>query len=161
MNTRMWENPANTRNIETLKQDGIEVWGPAAGSLACGDTGTGRMLEPEEIASRTELFLHRKPLAGRRILITAGPTYEAIDPVRGITNRSSGRQGYAIAREAALRGAAVTLISGPVSLPVPFGVTRISVDSASAMRDEVLKRTSGADAFISVAAVSDWRPEHV
>ena len=104
MNTRMWENPANTRNIETLKQDGIEVWGPAAGSLACGDTGTGRMLEPEEIASRTELFLHRKPLAGRRILITAGPTYEAIDPVRGITNRSSGRQGYAIAREAALRG---------------------------------------------------------
>lgn len=161
MNTRMWENPANLRNIETLKRDGIEVWGPAAGSLACGDTGAGRMLEPKEIVSRAELFLHGKPLAGRRILITAGPTYEAIDPVRGITNRSSGRQGYAIAREAALRGAAVTLISGPVSISAPFGVTRISVDSASAMREEVLKHTPDTDAFISVAAVSDWRPEQV
>ncbi|MCI5849992.1 MAG: bifunctional phosphopantothenoylcysteine decarboxylase/phosphopantothenate--cysteine ligase CoaBC [Sutterellaceae bacterium] len=158
MNTWMWRNPATQRNVRTLRSDGAEVWGPAAGGLACGDSGEGRMIEPEEIAVQVRSLLHAKPLLGKRVLVTAGPTYEPLDPVRGITNRSSGRQGYAIAGEAALQGAEVTLVSGPTALPVPFGVERVDVITAEDMRREVMRRARACDAFISVAAVCDWKP---
>ncbi len=125
MNRQMWENPATGRNIATLRSDGVEIVGPASGDQACGETGPGRMLEPEEIVN--ELIAHFQPklLAGKRVLLTAGPTFEAIDPVRGITNLSTGKMGYAIARAACEAGAQVTLVSGPVCLPCPHGVTRV------------------------------------
>jgi phosphopantothenoylcysteine decarboxylase / phosphopantothenate---cysteine ligase len=137
MNRQMWENPATRRNVGLLEADGVEVLGPASGEQACGEVGAGRMLEPEEIVDAVVAFFTPKLLAGRKLLLTAGPTFEAIDPVRGITNLSSGRMGYAIARAARQAGAAVTLVSGPVGFSAPNGVDRINVKSA------LLKKDSG------------------
>ncbi len=158
MNRQMWENPATGRNIATLRSDGVEIVGPASGDQACGETGPGRMLEPEEIVN--ELIAHFQPklLAGKRVLLTAGPTFEAIDPVRGITNLSTGKMGYAIARAACEAGAQVTLVSGPVCLPCPHGVTRVDVTSALQMHAAVYRHVAGNDVFIAVAAVADYRP---
>lgn len=161
MNRQMWENPATRRNVATLLEDGVFCLGPASGQQACGETGEGRMLEPEVLLESLLAFFTPKTLAGRQVLMTAGPTFEAIDPVRGITNLSSGRMGYAIAQAAARAGARVTLVSGPVSLPVPQGVERISVRSALEMHGAVLERAHQADVFIGVAAVADYRVEQV
>ena len=158
MNRQMWENPAIRRNVATLRADGVAVLGPGCGDQACGETGLGRMLEPEEIVAELIAHFQPKPLKGRRLLLTAGPTFEAIDPVRGITNLSTGKMGYAIARAAHEAGAEVTLVSGPVALPCPYGVTRIDVTSALQMRDAVLAQTAGSDVFVAVAAVADYRP---
>ncbi|HEU4708658.1 MAG TPA: bifunctional phosphopantothenoylcysteine decarboxylase/phosphopantothenate--cysteine ligase CoaBC [Methylophilaceae bacterium] len=155
MNRQMWENPATQRNIELLKQDGIRVLGPAEGEQACGETGLGRMLEPEDIIRLLEPSSGL--LAGKRILITAGPTVEHIDPVRAITNLSSGKMGYSIAEAAAQMGAEVLLISGPVSLAPPAGIEVQSVISADDMLKAVLENIGRQDVFISVAAVSDYR----
>lgn len=173
MNRQMWENPATQRNIDQLKNDGIVLLGPGRGAQACGETGDGRMVEPTEllealiarfgpntaIASRLAPNI-RGVLEGKRVLITAGPTFEPIDPVRGITNRSSGKMGYAIARAASHAGAQVTLISGPVALKTPERVHRIDVITAQDMYDAVMTVLSkrSQDAFIGVAAVADWRP---
>lgn len=157
MNRQMWENPATQRNVARLLDDGIGMLGPASGAQACGETGPGRMLEPEEVADAVVDFFVPKVLAGRRVLITAGPTFEAIDPVRGITNLSSGRMGYAIARAARQAGAMVTLVSGPVALAAPPGVDCIDVRSALDMHAAVLERAAAADIFIAVAAVADYR----
>lgn len=158
MNRQMWENPATQRNIATLRSDKVAILGPGCGDQACGETGLGRMIEPEEIVA--ELIAHFQPklLASKRVLITAGPTFEAIDPVRGITNLSTGRMGYAIARAAREAGAEVTLVSGPASLPWPQGVARIDVVSAQQMRDAVQSHVANSDVFIAVAAVADYRP---
>lgn len=158
MNRQMWENPATRRNVATLRADGVAVLGPGCGDQACGETGLGRMIEPEEIVAELIAHFQPKPLKGRRLLLTAGPTFEAIDPVRGITNLSTGKMGYAIARAAREAGADVTLISGPVALHCPYGVTRIDVTSALQMRDAVLAQTAGSDVFVAVAAVADYRP---
>ena len=158
MNRQMWENPATRRNIAVLRGDGVGVIGPACGDQACGETGPGRMLEPEQIVDETIGHFQPKLLAGKRVLLTAGPTFEAIDPVRGITNLSSGKMGYAIARAAREAGAQVTLVSGPVSLPCPRGVTRISVTSALQMHAAVLGQVADNDVFVAVAAVADYRP---
>ncbi len=158
MNRQMWENPATRRNITVLRGDGVSVIGPACGDQACGETGPGRMLEPEEIVDETIGHFQPKRLAGKRVLLTAGPTFEAIDPVRGITNLSSGKMGYAIARAAREAGAQVTLVSGPASLPCPRGVTRISVTSALQMHAAVLGQAADNDVFVAVAAVADYRP---
>lgn len=158
MNRQMWENPATRRNVATLRADGVAVLGPGCGDQACGETGLGRMIEPEEIVAELIAHFQPKPLKGRRLLLTAGPTFEAIDPVRGITNLSTGKMGYAIARAAREAGADVTLVSGPVALPCPYGVTRIDVTSALQMRDAVLAQTAGSDVFVAVAAVADYRP---
>ena len=160
MNRQMWENPATQRNIAQLATDGVGLLGPASGAQACGEVGPGRMLEPEEIVERVIDFLAAKCLAGRRVLMTAGPTFEAIDPVRGITNLSSGRMGYAIARAARQAGAEVTLVSGPVALAVPLGVERIMVRSALDMHGAVMARAAASDIFIGVAAVADYRVAH-
>jgi len=157
MNRQMWENPATQRNVAQLAADGVGLLGPASGAQACGEVGPGRMLEPEEIVERVIDFLAAKCLAGRRVLITAGPTFEAIDPVRGITNLSSGRMGYAIARAARQAGAEVSLVSGPVALAAPLGVERIMVRSALDMHGAVMARAAAADIFIGVAAVADYR----
>ncbi len=157
MNRQMWENPATQRNVAQLAADGVHVLGPACGEQACGETGAGRMLEPEEILEEVVAFVTPKLLAGKKVLITAGPTFEAIDPVRGITNLSSGRMGYAVARAARHAGAAVTLVSGPVAFGPPQGVDRISVSSALEMHAAVMARVAGADIFIAVAAVADYR----
>ena len=157
MNRQMWENPATQRNMAQLAADGAEILGPASGEQACGEVGAGRMLEPEEILEEVIAFFTPKVLAGRKVLITAGPTFEAIDPVRGITNLSSGRMGYAVARAARHAGAAVTLVSGPVGFGVPQGVDRISVTSALDMHAAVMARVSEADIFVAVAAVADYR----
>ena len=157
MNRQMWENPATVRNMARLREDGVHQIGPAAGEQACGEVGPGRMAEPEEIVEAVCSFFAPKVLAGRRVLITAGPTFEAIDPVRGITNLSTGRMGYALARAAAQAGAEVTLVSGPVSLPVPAGVTRVNVRSALDMHAAVMARAADSDVFIGVAAVADYR----
>jgi phosphopantothenoylcysteine decarboxylase/phosphopantothenate--cysteine ligase len=168
MNRQMWEHPATRRNARQLRDDGVELIGPDSGDQACGETGPGRMLEPEAIVEAVCAFFTPKRLAGRRVVITAGPTYEAIDPVRGITNRSSGKMGYAIARACARAGAAVSLISGPVSLPCPPGVQRTSVISALEMHDTVHRHLDAldsvgtpSDCFIAVAAVADWRVSSV
>ena len=158
MNRQMWENPATRRNVATLRADGVAVLGPGCGDQACGETGLGRMIEPEEIVAELIAHFQPKPLKGRRLLLTAGPTFEAIDPVRGITNLSTGKMGYAVARAAREAGAEVTLVSGPVALPCPYGVTRIDVTSALQMRDAVLAQTAGSDVFVAVAAVADYRP---
>ncbi|MFT3736582.1 MAG: bifunctional phosphopantothenoylcysteine decarboxylase/phosphopantothenate--cysteine ligase CoaBC [Rhodocyclaceae bacterium] len=158
MNRQMWDNPATQRNVAQLKNDGVLMAGPAAGEQACGETGEGRMLEAEEIFEHICAQFQPRVLAGRRILMTAGPTYEALDPVRGITNISSGRMGFALARACAQAGAVVTLVSGPVSLPTPAGVTRIDVKSAQTMRDVVMNAVGAHDVFIAVAAVADYRP---
>jgi phosphopantothenoylcysteine decarboxylase / phosphopantothenate---cysteine ligase len=161
MNREMWAHPATQRNLAQIKVDGATVIGPANGDQACGEIGDGRMLEAQEIFDEVEAFLAPKPLAGRKLLITAGPTFEAIDPVRGITNHSSGKMGFAIARAAVEAGAEVTLVAGPVHLPTPRGVQRINVQSAQQMFDTVMHHTVGQDAFIATAAVADWRPAQV
>jgi phosphopantothenoylcysteine decarboxylase/phosphopantothenate--cysteine ligase len=140
-----------------LRDDGIAFAGPAAGDQACGETGMGRMMEPAAIAAEVEAWFQPKALAGKRVLVTAGPTEEKIDPVRVITNSSSGKMGYAVARAAREAGATVTLISGPVSLETPAGVQRTDVRSAQQMFDAVKSSVKGSDIFISVAAVADWK----
>jgi phosphopantothenoylcysteine decarboxylase/phosphopantothenate--cysteine ligase len=157
MNVEMWRNPATQRNVATLLQDGVCIFGPAAGEQACGETGLGRMLEPEQLLEELVASFQQKVLAGKRVLITAGPTFEAIDPVRGITNLSSGKMGYAIARAAREAGAEVTLVSGPTALPTPHGVRRIDVLSAQQMHDAVMAQVEGQHVFVGVAAVADWR----
>jgi phosphopantothenoylcysteine decarboxylase/phosphopantothenate--cysteine ligase len=157
MNVEMWQNPATQRNLNLLKEDGILIMGPDAGEQACGETGMGRMLEPEHLLEEVIAALHVKLLAGKQILITAGPTFEPIDPVRGITNLSSGKMGYAIARAAREAGADVTLVSGPTALPRPYGVRRINVHTAQQMHDVVMSHATAKDVFIAVAAVADWR----
>jgi phosphopantothenoylcysteine decarboxylase/phosphopantothenate--cysteine ligase len=160
MNVEMWEKPATQRNVAQLRVDGVRIFGPAAGSQACGETGMGRMLEPHELLEELVASFQPKVLQGKRVLITAGPTYEAIDPVRGITNLSSGKMGYAIARAAREAGAEVTLVSGPTALETPHGVRRIDVRSAQQMLDAVMEGVGGQHVFIGVAAVADWRVEN-
>ena len=157
MNVEMWENAAMQRNLHTLRGDGVHFAGPAAGDQACGEVGMGRMLEPDEIVAEIEAFFQPKLLAGRRVLVTAGPTEEPIDPVRVITNSSSGRMGYAVARAAHEAGARVTLVSGPTALAAPLGVERVNVRSAEQMFEAVKKSAPGCDVFFAVAAVSDYR----
>ncbi len=156
MNRQMWENPPNLRNVRQLIEDGVTVFGPGTGSQACGETGPGRMLEPEEIAERLEGFFTPKRLAGKRVLLTAGPTFEPIDAVRGITNTSSGKMGYALARACRDAGAQVTLVSGPTGMPAPVEVSRIDVQTAQDMHHAVLSQVVNADIFIGVAAVADY-----
>ncbi len=158
MNRQMWENLATQRNAATLAADGITLLGPACGDQACGEVGAGRMLEPAEIVEDLIAFFQAKPLTGKRVLLTAGPTFEALDPVRGITNLSSGKMGYALARACAQAGAAVTLVSGPTGLACPRGVLRVEVSAALEMQREVLARAGESDVFIGVAAVADYRP---
>lgn len=159
MNRQMWENPATSRNVRQLKDDGVHVLGPDAGEQACGEVGLGRMLEPELLFERLEAFFTPKVLAGRKVLLTAGPTFEPLDPVRGLTNSSSGKMGYALARACAHAGAEVVMVSGPTGLPAPDGVRRIGVVRALDMRDAVIAELDGVDVFIAVAAVADYRPE--
>ena len=158
MNRQMWEHPATQRNVQRLRADGVEILGPASGGQACGEVGMGRMLEAVEIAEAVAAMLAPKALSGVRMLITAGPTFEAIDAVRGITNKSSGKMGYSIARAASDAGAKVTLVSGPTSLAAPAGAERIDVVSADEMLNAVTSRVGDADIFVSVAAVADYRP---
>ncbi|MDT3736272.1 MAG: bifunctional phosphopantothenoylcysteine decarboxylase/phosphopantothenate--cysteine ligase CoaBC [Denitratisoma sp.] len=158
MNRQMWENPATQRNKSQLLQDGVVVLGPASGAQACGETGMGRMLEPEEIHDAVVGFFQPKVLAGRRVLLTAGPTFEALDAVRGLTNLSSGKMGFALARAARDAGAEVTLVCGPVAQPTPAGVSRVDVTSALEMHAAVMQRAAACDIFIGVAAVADYRP---
>ena len=161
MNVEMWQNAATQRNLRQLKQDGIQVLGPDAGEQACGETGMGRMMEPAQLLEEIVATFQPKSLRGRQVLITAGPTFEPIDPVRGITNLSSGKMGYALARAAYEAGAEVTLVSGPTALPTPSGVHRINVQTAQQMFDVVMSRVDGQDVFIAVAAVADWRVANV
>lgn len=158
MNREMWAHPATQRNVEQLRADGTMVLDVGAGDQACGETGDGRMLEPEELQYELVRFFTPKVLAGQHVLISAGPTYEAIDPVRGITNLSSGKMGFAIARAAHEAGAHVTLVAGPVALPTPRGVGRINVKSALNMQKSLHLLAQTATVFISAAAVADWRP---
>lgn len=158
MNREMWSHPATQRNVAQVMADGTTVLGPAAGDQACGETGDGRMLEAVELRDELIAFFQPKLLAGRTVLVTAGPTFEAIDPVRGITNHSSGKMGFAIARAAAEAGARVTLVAGPVHLPTPRGVRRIDVQSAQQMFDAVLPLAAQHQLFVATAAVADWRP---
>jgi phosphopantothenoylcysteine decarboxylase/phosphopantothenate--cysteine ligase len=157
MNKQMWANAATQRNVLRLLTDGVTLLGPASGMQACGEEGMGRMLEAEELAQDIVATFATKELAGRKILITAGPTYEAIDAVRGITNRSSGKMGYAMAQAAAELGAEVTLVSGPTALAQPNGTQKIDVTSAAEMLDAVKQHVATADIFIAVAAVADYR----
>jgi len=157
MNRQMWENPATQRSVELLRGDGVTLLGPASGDQACGEVGQGRMLEPEELASHVMAALGPKLLSGVQMLITAGPTFEAIDPVRGITNRSSGRMGYAVAQAALEAGAEVTLVSGPTSLAPPAGARVVPVISAQEMLEAVNAHVGAAQIFVSVAAVADYR----
>ena len=160
MNVEMWENAATQRNLGVLRDDGVLIEGPVAGDQACGETGYGRMLEPAQIAAGIEAFFAPKRLAGKRVLVTAGPTEEPIDPVRVLTNASSGKMGYAVARAAQEAGAEVTLVSGPVSLATPAGVARIDVRTAQEMFEAVKKRAPSSDVFISVAAVADYKAKN-
>ncbi|NBN93126.1 MAG: bifunctional phosphopantothenoylcysteine decarboxylase/phosphopantothenate--cysteine ligase CoaBC, partial [Betaproteobacteria bacterium] len=157
MNRQMWQNPATQRNVAQLRADGVTILGPDSGEQACGETGEGRMLEPHEIAERVAAYLQPKPLAGLRVLLTAGPTLEPIDPVRAITNRSSGQMGYAVAAAARDAGAEVTLISGPTALDAPWDVERVNVETAAQMQAAVDTRVTDSDIFIGVAAVADYR----
>ncbi|WP_048439312.1 bifunctional phosphopantothenoylcysteine decarboxylase/phosphopantothenate--cysteine ligase CoaBC [Caenimonas sp. SL110] len=158
MNREMWAHPATQRNMMQLTADGAHILGVGSGFQACGETGDGRMLEPNELLEDIVAFFQPKRLQGKRVLITAGPTFEAIDPVRGITNLSSGKMGFAIARAAREAGAVVTLVAGPVSLATPRGVTRVDVKSAQQMHDATLPLSQSADIFVATAAVADWRP---
>jgi len=160
MNLQMWLHPATQRNLAQLRADGVTVFGPGTGEQACGEVGDGRMLEPIELIEDVAAWLAPKTLLGRRAVVTAGPTFEAIDPVRGITNRSSGKMGYAIARALREAGAEVVLVSGPTALPAPRGIDRIAIDSAREMR-EAVHANLPADLFIAVAAVADWRPSSI
>ena len=157
MNREMWQHPATQRNVAQLRADGAVVLDVGQGEQACGETGDGRMLEPDEILLDLVAWFQPRSLQGRHVLVTAGPTYEAIDPVRGITNRSSGKMGFAIARAAREAGATVTLVAGPVQLPTPRGVSRIDVQSALQMQAAVQTQVDQADVFIATAAVADWR----
>lgn len=161
MNQAMWRNPATQENLTRLAMRGVLTWGPGEGEQACGDTGPGRMLEPAELLERVRAMWDARPLDGIRVLVTAGPTREPIDPVRFVGNRSSGKMGYALA--AALRdaGAAVTLVSGPVALPTPPGTERVDVESAAQMRAAVMARVRDCAIFIGCAAVADYRPAAV
>ncbi len=158
MNREMWAHPATQRNVAQLQADGATVLGPGSGDQACGEIGDGRMLEAAELCEELIAFFQPKCLAGKRVLITAGPTFEPIDPVRGISNHSSGKMGFAIARAAQEAGATVTLVAGPVQLPTPRHVARIDVGSAQQMFDAVMPRAAQHDVFIATAAVADWRP---
>jgi phosphopantothenoylcysteine decarboxylase/phosphopantothenate--cysteine ligase len=158
MNREMWAHPATQRNVAQIVADGATVLGPAAGEQACGEVGDGRMLEASELRDELIAFFQPKLLTGRSVLVTAGPTFEAIDPVRGITNHSSGKMGFAVARAAAEAGARVTLVAGPVHLPTPRGVRRIDVQSAAQMLAAVLPEAPLHDVFVATAAVADWRP---
>ncbi len=158
MNRQMWEHPATRRNVAQLRADGVGVLGPAHGEQACGEFGDGRMLEAHELFDELHASLQAKSLAGKRVLLTAGPTFEALDPVRGLTNSSSGKMGFALARACAEAGAEVTLVAGPVTLATPRGVQRVDVKSACQMRDAVMRALPGQNVFIGVAAVADYRP---
>jgi phosphopantothenoylcysteine decarboxylase/phosphopantothenate--cysteine ligase len=158
MNRQMWHNAATQRNVAQLARDGVTILGPGSGEQACGEVGDGRMLEPQEIFDAVIAATQPKVLAGKRVLVTAGPTFEAIDPVRGITNLSSGKMGYAIAQAAAEAGAQVTMVSGPTTLATPAGVERIDVRSADEMASAVKSRVPTCDVFIAVAAVADYTP---
>ncbi len=158
MNREMWSHPATQRNIEQLRADGTTVLDVGAGEQACGETGDGRMLEPEELLYDLIRFFTPKVLAGQHVLVSAGPTFEAIDPVRGLTNLSSGKMGFAIARAAHEAGAQVTLVTGPVGLPTPRGVGRVNVKSALNMQKSLDHLAQAATVFVSAAAVADWRP---
>ena len=157
MNRQMWEHPATQRNVAQLAKDGVAIVGPGSGDQACGETGMGRMLEPEEVAEAIRTLASPKILKGARVLITAGPTFEPIDAVRGITNLSSGKMGYALVRAALAAGADVTLVSGPVSLTAPAGAKLERVETAAQMFDAVKRHAVRADIFIGVAAVADYR----
>jgi phosphopantothenoylcysteine decarboxylase/phosphopantothenate--cysteine ligase len=158
MNREMWAHPATQRNMAQLAQDGATILGVGSGFQACGETGDGRMLEPAQILEDLVSFFQPKMLAGKRVVVTAGPTFEALDPIRGITNHSSGKMGFAIARAAHEAGAEVTLIAGPVALATPRGVLRVDVKSARDMLAATLAEVPAADVFIATAAVADWRP---
>lgn len=159
MNREMWSNPATQRNMAQLRADGVHVLDVGQGDQACGETGDGRMLEAEEILDELQAFFTPQVLAGQQVLVTAGPTYEAMDPVRGITNLSSGKMGFAIARAARQAGALVTLVAGPVNLGTPRGVRRVDVRSAIDMLAAVQREVPQAQIFIATAAVADWRPD--
>ncbi len=159
MNQQMWQHPASQENLATLRARGVSVFGPAEGSQACGEVGPGRMLEAADLAERLSALFESGALDKVKVVITAGPTHEAIDPVRNITNRSSGKMGYAVARAAAESGAEVVLVSGPTYLSCPRGVRRIAVTSAAEMHAAVLREIADADVFVGVAAVADYRPE--
>ena len=158
MNREMWAHPATQRNLAQVAQDGAVVLGVGHGDQACGETGDGRMLEPQELLEDLIAFFAPKILTGHKVLVTAGPTFEAIDPVRGITNHSSGKMGFAVARAACEAGADVTLVAGPVHLPTPRGVRRVNVQSAQEMLIAVDAQAQSASIFIATAAVADWRP---
>jgi phosphopantothenoylcysteine decarboxylase / phosphopantothenate---cysteine ligase len=161
MNRQMWQNPATQRNVAQLRADGVLVLGPDSGSQACGEVGDGRMIEPEAAYEAIASFFQPKVLGGRRVLITAGPTFEPLDPVRGITNLSSGKMGFALARAAQQAGADVHLVAGPVALETPWGVFREDVQTAQQMHNAVMQAVADYDIFIAVAAVADWRVDHV
>lgn len=156
MNVEMWNAPATQRNLAQLQTDGVSIFGPAAGEQACGEVGSGRMLESFEIVLELARAVNPKPLRSKQVLLTAGPTFEAIDPVRGITNRSSGKMGYALAQAAWLMGAHVGVVSGPTALPAPYGVRMVSVQSARQMHAAVLGEIQQCDLFVGVAAVADY-----
>jgi phosphopantothenoylcysteine decarboxylase/phosphopantothenate--cysteine ligase len=156
MNVEMWENAATQRNTATLRADDVILAGPAAGDQACGEVGMGRMLEPAAIFAQIDAFFGPKRLEGKRVLVTAGPTEEPVDPVRVLTNSSSGKMGYAVARAAREAGAEVTLVSGPVALATPAGVARVDVRTAQEMFEAVKQAALQADVFIAVAAVADY-----
>jgi phosphopantothenoylcysteine decarboxylase / phosphopantothenate---cysteine ligase len=158
MNREMWAHPATQRNMAQLQADGATLLGVGSGLQACGETGDGRMLEPAELLEDLIAFFQPKHLAGQHVLVTAGPTFEAIDPIRGVTNHSSGKMGFAVARAAREAGAEVTLVAGPVALPTPRGVRRIDVKSAQQMLEATVNAAQTATAFIATAAVADWRP---
>jgi phosphopantothenoylcysteine decarboxylase/phosphopantothenate--cysteine ligase len=157
MNVEMWENAATRRNVEQLYEDDVLFAGPTSGDQACGEMGLGRMVEPAEVLDELEAFFQPKQLAGKRVMVTAGPTEEPVDPVRVLTNASSGKMGYAVARAAREAGAEVTLVSGPVALATPPGVERVDVRTAQEMFEAVRKSVKSCDVFISVAAVADYR----
>ncbi len=161
MNREMWAHPATQRNAAQLRADGTQLLGPDVGAQACGEVGDGRMLEAQDLLDELISFFQPKLLAGKRVLITAGPTYEPIDPVRGITNLSSGKMGFAVARAATEAGAQVTLVAGPVHLATPRGVQRIDVQTAQQMHDAVLPLAARHDVFVATAAVADWRATSV
>jgi phosphopantothenoylcysteine decarboxylase/phosphopantothenate--cysteine ligase len=161
MNREMWAHPATRRNVAQLKADGATVFDVGSGEQACGDTGDGRLLEPQELLEEVIAFFQPKLLPGQQVLVSAGPTYEAIDPVRGITNLSSGKMGFAIARAAREAGAEVTLVAGPVHLPTPRGVHRVNVTSAQNMLAATVEYAQTANIFVATAAVADWRPASV
>jgi len=158
MNVQMWQNAATQRNVAQLRADGVVILGPGSGDLACNETGDGRMLEAAELLAAIVALRQPKLLAGKRVLVTAGPTFEPIDPVRGITNTSSGKMGFAIARAAAEAGAAVTLVAGPTPLATPANVARVDVQSAADMSQAVMTRVADHDVFVAVAAVADYMP---